>query len=181
MGKGGMRGVAGDYTSGGRWYCCEGEQQTAQRTHLYVFVLVPEVLRYELHSLSGPVGLRRQEGVGQVRVSPAQVSAAAAASPAAGSRPGPAVGVVRVVGGVRHVVERRAHVVVVVLVLLLEAALAALVQLAGRVVQVGQLHHLDLVLVVQVGRRARRRRAVGRVRVDAGRRRAAGHARRWWR
>ena len=50
-----------------------------------------------------------------------------------------------------HVVERRPVVQVVSAVVpVVEAALPALVQLAGGMVQVRQLHHLDLILEIQV-------------------------------
>ena len=46
--------------------------QTLERrdSHLNVLVLVPQVLRYELHRLSGLVRLRREEDVGDVAVPP---------------------------------------------------------------------------------------------------------------
>ena len=39
-------------------------------SHLNVLILVPQVLRYELHRLSGLVRLRREEDVGDVAVPP---------------------------------------------------------------------------------------------------------------
>ena len=39
-------------------------------SHLNVLVLIPQVLRYELHRLSGLVRLRREEDVGDVAVPP---------------------------------------------------------------------------------------------------------------
>ena len=40
------------------------------QSHLNVLVLVPEVLRYELHRLGGLVSLRGEEDVGDVAVPP---------------------------------------------------------------------------------------------------------------
>ena len=46
--------------------------QTLERrnSHLNVLILVPQVLRYELHRLSGLVRLWREEDVGDVAVPP---------------------------------------------------------------------------------------------------------------
>ncbi len=122
--------------------------------YLHVFVLVPQVLCNELHSLRGPVGLWAEEGVRQVGVPPAPRG-----GPRVVGHPtwtprtprwsiGPTwptwvgvVGMMGMVGVMRvrgHVVQGRP--VVHVLHLVVEAPLPALAQLARGVVQVRQLH-----------------------------------------
>ena len=117
-----------------------------------MLVLVPEMLRDELHSLGGPVRLGRQEQIRDVRVaSPVATPASSSEGRGQASSSSSHVGVV---GGVGHVVERAG-----VLVVLVEGALPALIELARGVVEVGELHDLDLVLEVEVvvlGRRVRR-------------------------
>ena len=117
-----------------------------------MLVLVPEMLRDELHSLGGPVRLGRQEQIRDVRVASPVATPASSASSSEGR--GQSSSHVGVVGGVGHVVERAG-----VLVVLVEGALPALIELARGVVEVGELHDLDLVLEVEVvvlGRRVRR-------------------------
>ena len=116
-----------------------------------MLVLVPEMLRDELHSLGGPVRLGRQEQIRDVRVAS---PVATPASSSEGRGQASSSSHVGVVGGVGHVVERAG-----VLVVLVEGALPALIELARGVVEVGELHDLDLVLEVEVvvlGRRVRR-------------------------
>ena len=117
-----------------------------------MLVLVPEMLRDELHSLGGPVRLGRQEQIRDVRVASPVATPASSASEGRGQASSSSH--VGVVGGVGHVVERAG-----VLVVLVEGALPALIELARGVVEVGELHDLDLVLEVEVvvlGRRVRR-------------------------